>query len=363
MRTLGRGLTAIGVILSLWAISGHGIVSADDGPGDDEAGSGGTSRSDSEFVPRDPLHRLERLNGGTIGELFEEIVGSSRRSVIPLFTTEGKPVALATAFTRDGYALTKASELELHREANNGELVARVSGEGDVKVRFLGQQKENDLALLKVDVPLEPLEWVPPEEIKAGYWVAAFSHEVETVKVGIVSAAIRPIEREGGYVGVKVHAREGRGALILHVFENSGADRAGLKSGDVVHFVAEKPVNSTTDFMNIVTQFDANDTVEVVVERQVDGRTRKWAVDVKLGYRQEDDAGRNQIVNGESSRAPRWVSKRDSARYSPEPRSHGRPSLHSRWARDWDKHRPPGSSDDVCVASRPGEQDCLRDDR
>ena len=127
------------------------------------------------------------------------------------------------------------------------------------------------------------------------------------MRVGIVSASVRPIQREGGVIGVLLRSRsresEGHGALVTQVFDGSGAGNAGIKSGDIILYVAGKLVRSPEDVTEVVTTFDVGETVEIVVERRIDGTATKRAIDVTLGYRREVDnkLDRNQVLSGASS--------------------------------------------------------------
>ena len=301
---------SISVVVVAVAAIGISVAQDEAGKDLDPPAEEETKLRDEARKPRsigsDSLHRFERLNGGAIGELFKSTVGDAIRSVVPLETANGRLVALATAISENGYALTKASELEQFRRSGSKQLIARLSSETTATVRLAAMQKENDLALVKIDARLRPIEWASAADLKTGFWISAIADRNRSIKVGIVSTPLRQIEREGGVVGIKILPRpqEGRGVLIWHVYEKSGASEVGLRSGDVILYVAGKPVKSPGDFTDIVTQFDANETVELVAERQVNGKPKKWAVEVMLGYRREviDGIERNEVLSGASSR-------------------------------------------------------------
>ena len=83
----------------------------------------------------------------------------------------------------------------------------------------------------------------------------------------------------GAYLGVQLHAlnedlagyfgvEEDGGALILEVEEDSPADEAGMKSGDVIVVVDEEEVEDPQDVRDILSDFEEGDAVELTVVRQ-----------------------------------------------------------------------------------------------
>jgi len=70
-------------------------------------------------------------------------------------------------------------------------------------------------------------------------------------------------EQLGEYFGVK----EGMGSLITNIFEDSPAEKAGLKAGDVIVAIASDPVEGTSDIGYILEDFEDGDEVDVKVMR------------------------------------------------------------------------------------------------
>lgn len=83
----------------------------------------------------------------------------------------------------------------------------------------------------------------------------------------------------GEYFGVK----DGKGVLITEVIEDSPAEEAGLKAGDVVVGIDNQQVEDTDDLLKVTSEKEKGDRVELKVLR--DKKTRKFNLEVK-----EDDS-------------------------------------------------------------------------
>ncbi len=77
---------------------------------------------------------------------------------------------------------------------------------------------------------------------------------VESENVDVAKAAGRSVAVDGG-------------AYLTRVVPSSPADQAGLRAGDVVVRVDDKPVDSSAQLGSVVRQYRPGDTVSVVVDR------------------------------------------------------------------------------------------------
>jgi Do/DeqQ family serine protease len=66
---------------------------------------------------------------------------------------------------------------------------------------------------------------------------------------------------------------KGRGALVAEVAEDSAADKAGLRAGDVITSVAGYPVNSAQEFHNFEGQFPVGEKLQVEYFREQSKRS------------------------------------------------------------------------------------------
>ena len=91
--------------------------------------------------------------------------------------------------------------------------------------------------------------------------------EVHSAWLGAVTATVTPEEaRRRG------HATQ-RGALIVRVFDDSPAARAGLEPGDIITAVAGRPVDSREAFGTYTSTLTAGQTVSVSINRDGNART------------------------------------------------------------------------------------------
>ena len=69
------------------------------------------------------------------------------------------------------------------------------------------------------------------------------------------------------------------GAVILSVVENSPAERAGLRAGDIIVEVNKESLSPDADLAECISRYDPGDTIELAIMRG--GRER--TLEVKLG--------------------------------------------------------------------------------
>ncbi len=96
-------------------------------------------------------------------------------------------------------------------------------------------------------------------------------------KLGIMIQDLN--DQLGDYFG----AKDGKGVLITEVIEDSPAEEAGLKAGDVVVGIDDQPVENTDDLLKVTSGKEKGDRVELKVLR--DKKTRKFELSIK-----EDDS-------------------------------------------------------------------------
>src|SRR5262249_41676464 len=157
---------------------------------------------------------------------------------------QNKDVALGTVVEANGYILSKASEIK-------GQVTVRFKDGRELPARVLAVHPQHDLALLKVDATgLEPAEFRDSKEDGVGPWAASAGPRDEPVAIGNISVASRNVTSRGrapnpnsGYLGVQMDEVEGIiGVKVKDVLKDTGAEKAGLKIGDIITSIDGTPV-------------------------------------------------------------------------------------------------------------------------
>jgi serine protease Do len=206
---------------------------------------------------------------------FREVVNGARESVITLYR-RGDQVALATIVTADGYALSKASML-----GKGSGLEAEFSNGRTVDAKVVDTVKDYDLALIKLEArDLKPVQWSVAENIAAGTLVAAAGPDEDPIAIGVISVPVRNLAPgKTGYLGVTMDSAEG-GVKVGEgdeerpgVAPGSAAEKAGLKSGDIIISVDGKPVRSPRELSDLITSKKPEDEVHITYKRGNEERT------------------------------------------------------------------------------------------
>ncbi len=101
---------------------------------------------------------------------------------------------------------------------------------------------------------------------------------------------------EQGFLGVGVQAVTEEisesfgipiGAYISTVVENSAADKAGLKIGDIIQYINDVEITSDVQLRELISSIRAGTDIEIAYMRHIDGGYKKYTITVTLGAREE----------------------------------------------------------------------------
>lgn len=238
-----------------------------------------------------------RTTGAAVTAVFEP-----QRAVIQLSSAViydgSKEIAYGTVISADGYILTKATEVE-----SVGKIDVRVDKTSFKDVKVVMTDPRWDVALLKVDATdLTPVVYAPDSKLPRGTWVVVngvTSRTNRRVLAGIISADAREIPPEGGAVlGVSLEKKKA-GLEVGEVSKGSGAEKGGMKTGDIVTAVAGKPVKDIEGLSKMLAEMKSGSEVKVTVLR--DGK--KTELDIKLSARGDlfRQVSRNDQMSGDFS--------------------------------------------------------------
>jgi hypothetical protein len=147
--------------------------------------------------------------------------------------------------------LTKWSEIA----SSQRQLRVDAAGDETRDVKLLGVYEDEDLVLLEVQgEPLTPVKW-SLETPKLGGFLAAPQPDGRLAAFGVVSVPSRNLrETDLAYLGVEGDVMfSGRGVRIKKVAEQSGAESAGLRAGNVILKVGERPISGLLELKNALT--------------------------------------------------------------------------------------------------------------
>lgn len=238
-----------------------------------------------------------RTTGAAVVAAFESQREVIQKSSAVIYDGR-KEIAYGTVISNDGHILTKASEIENVRKID-----VRIDKFSFKDAQVLMTDPRWDVALLKVDASgLTPVVFAPDSKLARGTWVVVngvTSRTNRRVMAGIISADAREIPPEGGAVlGVSLKEIEG-GMEVSEVSEGSGAEKAGVKKGDILTCIDGASVKGIEELSKLIGKMKAGTDVKVTLLR--DGE--KAELDVKLSARGDlfREVSRNDEMSGDFS--------------------------------------------------------------
>jgi len=229
-------------------------------------------------------------------KLFEDAATTAAEATVRV-QVDGKDAALGTVVSKDGYILTKGSELK-------GTITCKLRDGTAYDAEYIGYHKESDLALLKIDADdLQPAKLSPSKSAEPGNWVAVTGITTEPIAVGIISSSARKLfgqekiieNANKGYLGIRFDATAGskEEVVIAEVMPKLAAAKAGLKSGDIIFEVAGKKVKSRDALPEILDGYRPGDNLTIKVKRKVKDKdeTEELSFKVTLSPRSEMSKG------------------------------------------------------------------------
>ena len=201
---------------------------------------------------------------------FEPAVSSAGANTVEIIC-RGKVVALGTVVRKDGYIVTKASELV-------GPARVRI-GDNEIMARVVNGNGPNDLALLKIDSDnLTPVRWAS-EAPALGSLLVVPSADQKPLAMAVVSVDARVIPQRVNNVRVEPPAKpflgvadlqadvEKGGVHVGSVEKDSGAAKAGMQKGDLITKIGDEVIDSVAKLVERVQKAKVGDTVKFTVQR------------------------------------------------------------------------------------------------
>jgi len=203
----------------------------------------------------------DRRDNAKMIRLVQPLAESVNGSVVQVLSG-GRPVALGTVVSADGYVLTKRSELSgdpIRVRLHDGRLLpARVSA----------VRRHNDLALLRVeaDVDFDPVEFAQQAPPVASFLISPGRTD-RPVGIGVVGVRKQRRVAHQGRLGVMLQDDSSGRALVGGVFPQSGAAVAGVEPGDLIVAINGREENSRRAVMDRLRGMFPGESVHLTILR------------------------------------------------------------------------------------------------
>lgn len=207
------------------------------------------------------LEDSQFVAGARVRSAFRDVVAESRGWTVRVLVDD-QPAAMGVIARENGWILTKASRLD-------GNVSCRLPDGRTRSAQLAHVWPEHDLALLKVDADgLNPVQWSDRGDPLVGQWLATSGQHPSPVGVGIVSVGRRaiPLVRVFGVLGVQLNEQNGA-ATIVEVFEDSAAEKAELKVGDVVLRIDDEDIPDRESMIRYIRRQEPGQTIHLQVKR------------------------------------------------------------------------------------------------
>jgi serine protease Do len=207
----------------------------------------------------------------SVRSAFRPAIAEVTKSTVQVFS-DGKRSALGMVVDKDGFVLTKASELK-------GKLECQLLDGRRAEAKLVGLERKLDVAMLKVEwSDLQAVDWGDEKSVDRGSWIITPGLD-KTAPIGVGASG---------------------GAGIERVMPKSPAEKAGLQSGDVVTRVGEKEVKNLSELRDTIFSYEPGDEVTLTVRRtteskvgdQTETKTESFEAKITLGNFQ-------QMIQGE----------------------------------------------------------------
>jgi len=189
---------------------------------------------------------------------FRDVIREPAKSTAQVYC-DGYRAALGAIVRADGYVATKASELK-------GKVEVQLYDARKLPATIAATDKATDLALLKIDAKNLPVVAWSDAAPAVGSWVATPGMFKTPIAIGVLSVAARKVSPPSGALGIQLDVVDNI-ARIASVMEDTPAEKAGLKDGDIIRKINGKEINGRQHAQETIRSYEPGDKVELVVER------------------------------------------------------------------------------------------------
>ncbi|HEY8990991.1 MAG TPA: trypsin-like peptidase domain-containing protein [Luteolibacter sp.] len=215
-------------------------------------------------------------------DVTRPLVRAASDSTVWVWTGRRAPVCFGVVVGDGRQVLTKWSEVVRGRGV--AQVVDATGATRSAKIA--GVYEDEDLALLSFEgEPLKPVQWAAGESPRIGRFLVAASPDGQPAGFGVVSVKERNLrESDQAFLGIAAQpVSKGTGARVEQVEPSSGAAAAGLKAGDVILKIDDRPLSGLRELRSALTGKVPGDEVALQIARN----GREETLRVKLANRPE----------------------------------------------------------------------------
>ena len=249
-------------------------------------------------------------------QLFESAAAAAADATVRI-QVDKKDVILGTVVAKNGYILTKGSELIGKEGKLKTPLVCLLRDGSVFDAEVVGYEVATDLMMLKVDAEVLPtVSFAPAKTAEPGNFVVATGlvnyktgdpEAIGPVSVGVVSSGSRQLyfpetaieNANRGFLGIIFEPTVDPKNTRIDEVKNDSAKKAGLKKGDTIVAAGGQAVGSRKELVELMNDTRPGDMMEVKIKRKVkDGEDEEKTLKFKLIPPSLMDRGALQNVMG-----------------------------------------------------------------
>jgi S1-C subfamily serine protease len=213
---------------------------------------------------------------------LEPALAEAAKSTVRVWSGKFR-LAYGTVIGEGDKVLTKWSEIARFRDRT---LLVQTGDNQSRRATITEVHEKDDLAILTLDGgKLTPVRWAA-RELPLGTFLIAAQPTGKSAAFGVVSVLERNLrDTDQAFIGVAgALGFDGPGVKVEHVTEGSGAAKAGLKKGEIILQIGERPLSGMMELRNAVSAAAPGDSIQLTVKNAKGGQR---VIDVVLGNRPE----------------------------------------------------------------------------
>jgi C-terminal processing protease CtpA/Prc len=182
---------------------------------------------------------------------------------------------------KKGDIILKMDGTTIETPADVVNVLSQTEDEETISVTIQRGERKLTVTVVPESFSREEMVWIPEPEsfsLRMKKFLPLFKEQIQTLRT--VS--------KGGYLGVHVDELTDQlkeyfgvqnGVLIKEVIEDSPAEKAGLKAGDIIMEISGKKIEDYQDLIRVINYYDPGDKLKIKIMR----KGKKKTIEVKLG--------------------------------------------------------------------------------